>query len=128
MIGMVAAALTGVVVYIWAPLWLHLFVSTPEAIGYGVIHAKIVSPFYALLAFAHCAAGVLRGCGKSTVPMVVMLLFWCVVRTVYVTVVLRFVHQFGMISWAYPLTWGLSCIVFLVYLLRLDWKKASCVL
>lgn len=127
-IGMAAAAATGLAIYIWAPQLLGLFVSAPLSIEYGVIHARIVAPFYALLAFAHCSAGILRGCGKSTVPMVVMLAFWCVVRTVYVTVILKFIHQFGMISWAYPLTWSLSCIVFLIYLLRLDWGKAGKVL
>ena len=124
-IGMIAAALTGVAMYVWAPQLLRLFVSAPESIAFGTIHARIVTPFYALLALAHCAAGTLRGCGKSTVPMVVMLTFWCVVRTIYVTVILRFIYQFGMISWAYPLTWSLSCIVFLIYLAHLDWEKAS---
>lgn len=125
LIGMAAAALTGIIIYFRAPQLIHVFISTPEAIEFGTIHARIVTKFYALLAFAHCAAGILRGCGKSTVPMVVMLTFWCVVRTIYVTVILKFINQFGMISWAYPLTWTLSCIVFFIYLLKLDWEKAS---
>lgn len=123
--GMAAAALTGVAIYIWCPQLLSFFVGTPESIAFGITHARIVTKFYALLAFSHCAAGVLRGCGKSAVPMVVMLAFWCVVRTIYVTIILRFINQFGMISWAYPLTWSLSSLVFLIYLLRLDWQKAS---
>lgn len=123
--GMIAAALTGVIIYIWAPSMLTFFVSTPASVTYGTIHARIVTKFYALLAFAHCSAGILRGCGKSSVPMVVMLTFWCVVRTIYVTLILKYINQFGMISWAYPLTWALSCLVFFIYILRLDWEKAS---
>ena len=73
---------------------------------------------------AHCAAGVLRGCGKAIVPMVTMLAFWCGVRIIYVTQVLKVVPEFQMISWAYPLTWSLSSIVFVVFLLRMDWTKA----
>ena len=57
--------------------------------------------------------------------MVIMLGCWCVLRSVYVTVVLRFVHYFGMISWAYPLTWTVSCVLFVIYLFRLDWEKAA---
>lgn len=125
LIGMAAAAATGVVIYICAPRLLGLFVSDPVSIAFGTTHAHILTRFYALLALAHCSAGILRGCGKSSVPMVVMLTFWCVVRTLYVTVVLRFIHEFFMISWAYPLTWSLSCAVFLIYLFRLDWEKAS---
>lgn len=125
LLGMVAAALTGVCLYIWIPQLLRLFVDTQDAIEYGIIHARIVTIFYSLLAFSHCAAGVLRGCGKSSVPMVVMLSFWCITRSIYVTTILKFIHEFGMISWAYPLTWSLSTLVFSIYLLRLDWVKAS---
>lgn len=123
--GMLAAALTGVLIYIYSPQLLRLFVDTPESITFGITHAHIVTRFYALLAFSHCAAGILRGCGKSTVPMVTMLSSWCILRTIYVTLILRYIHEFAMISWAYPLTWAISSTIFLVYLLRLDWEKAS---
>ena len=78
-----------------------------------------------MLALAHCAAGVLRGCGKSTVPMVVMLGCWCVLRSIYVTVILQFIHEFRMISWAYPLTWTVSCLLFVIYIFRLNWNRAA---
>ena len=123
--GMIAAGLTGVAIYIFAPQLLGFFVDEPRAIEFGIISARIVTKFYAMLALAHCSAGILRGCGKSTVPMVVMLTFWCVVRSVYVTQILKYIHEFRMISWAYPLTWTLSCIVFVIYLLRLDWNKTG---
>ena len=120
---MVAAEVTGVLMYIFIPQLLRLFISDPDAIAYGIIHARVDTLFYCLLALAHCAAGILRGCGKSTVPMVVMLSCWCVLRSIYVTVILRFIHEFRMISWAYPITWGVSCILFVFYLYRLNWER-----
>ena len=120
---MVAAEITGILMYIFIPQLLRLFISDPEAIAYGIIHARVDTLFYCLLALAHCAAGVLRGCGKSTVPMVVMLSCWCVLRSIYVTMILRFIHEFRMISWAYPITWGVSCILFVFYLYRLNWER-----
>ena len=120
---MVAAEITGVLMYIFIPQLLRLFISDPEAIAYGIIHARVDTLFYCLLALAHCAAGILRGCGKSTVPMIVMLSCWCVLRSIYVTVILRFIHEFRMISWAYPITWGVSCILFVFYLYRLNWER-----
>lgn len=123
--AMAAAELIGIAMFLWAPQMLRGFISDPESIAYGVIHCHIVTLFFCMLALAHCSAGILRGCGKSTVPMVIMLGCWCVLRSVYVTVVLRFVHYFGMISWAYPLTWTVSCVLFVGYLARLDWEKAA---
>jgi len=122
--GMVMAEAVGVLCYFGVEHALRIFVDVPEAIAYGEIHAKVVSLFFFLLAFSHCAAGVLRGCGKAIVPMVTMLAFWCGVRIVYVTQTLKFIPEFATISWAYPLTWTLSSIVFLIFLLKSDWTKA----
>ena len=124
MSGMVLAELVGVVIYLWAPYALRFFVNSEEAVKYGVIHARTVAPFFFVLAFSHCAAGIMRGCGKAFVPMVTMLLFWCGVRIVYVTLAVKQFPVFKTISWAYPLTWTLSTLVFLVVLLRMDWENA----
>ena len=122
---MAAAEIIGVVTYLCIPQLLTLFISDSESIVYGITHARIDTLFYCMLALAHCSAGILRGCGKSTVPMAVMLGCWCVLRSIYVTVILQFIHEFRMISWAYPLTWTVSCVLFVFYLFRLDWNKAA---
>lgn len=122
--GMILAELVGLALYWGAPYALRFFVNSQEAIAYGIIQSRTVAPFFFLLAFSHCAAGVLRGCGKSFVPMVTMLAFWCGVRILYVTLAVRAFPVFRTISWAYPLTWSLSSVTFLVFLLRSDWTKA----
>lgn len=119
--GVVLAEIIGVIVYLFAPVLLRFFVDVDEAVYIGQRHARIICLFFFLLAFSHCAAGVLRGCGKSIVPMITMLAFWCGVRIIYVTTTLHFVPEFSVISWAYPLTWTLSSIVFLTFLLKSDW-------
>lgn len=121
--GVLMAELLGVMIYFTAPMLLRLFVDTAESVEYGTLHVRVTSLFFFLLALTHCAAGVLRGCGKAFIPMITMLAFWCGVRVVYVTSILKVIPKFQMISWAYPLTWSLSTIVLLVILLRLDWKR-----
>lgn len=122
--GVAVAELIGVLFLFLAPPALRFFVDEPEAIPFGAIHARVVAPFFCLLAFTYCAGGVLRGCGKSFVPMATMLAFWCCVRVAYVTVAIRAFPVFQTISWAYPLTWSLSSIVLLIFLLRSDWTHA----
>lgn len=119
--GAMLAELIGVVIFIIAPFALGIFVKEPEAISYGLIHARTTALFFFLLAFSHCAAGVLRGCGKAIVPMITMLLFWCGVRICYVTLALKVFPVYRTIAWAYPITWACSTIVFLVFLLKSDW-------
>ena len=123
--GMVISEAIGVLFFFQSPAMLRFFVTSSEAIRYGTIHARTVSFFFCLLSFSHCAAGVLRGCGKSIVPMVTMLMIWCGIRIIYVTTAISIRPQFQMISWAYPLTWTLSSIVFVIFLFKSDWTHAA---
>lgn len=123
--GAVFAELTGILIFYLTPQLLSIFISAPEAIAYGTGHGQTVAFFMFLLSFTHCAAGALRGCGKAVIPMMTLLICWCGIRIVYVTTALQFFPVFKTISWAYPLTWGLSAVILLVCLLRLDWTKAK---
>jgi len=122
--GIVTAELLGLLIYFAAPSLLKIFVDSDLSVTYGQTHLPITSLFYCLLALSHCSAGALRGCGKSFIPMITMLAFWCGVRVVYVNSILNYIPKFEMISWAYPITWTLSSIVLLVSLLTVKWDKA----
>ena len=118
------AELIGLVIYGLAPMLISAFSSTPEVISYGTAQAHVATLFYFLLAFSHCMAGILRGAGKSTVPMLVMLVCWCIIRVTYITITVHLIPDIRVIFWAYPLTWTLSSIVFLIYFLKSDWLHA----
>ncbi|MBQ7344847.1 MAG: MATE family efflux transporter [Oscillospiraceae bacterium] len=122
--GVITAELLGVAIYFFAAPMLKIFVDTPQSVEFGMVHMKTTCLFFCLLALSHCAAGVLRGCGKAFIPMVTMLSFWCGVRVVYVTSILKVIPEFRMISWAYPLTWALSSVVLVAVLLCSDWTKS----
>lgn len=124
---MCCIAIISVVMYIFCPVFIALFVREPEVIAYGVEWARTVAPFYFLLAFSHVAAGILRGAGRSTVPMFVMLGFWCVVRITYITIAVSIVPKIQMVFWAYPITWSLSTIAFIIYLISVDWTHGRIV-
>lgn len=119
--SIITAELVGIFIYFTIPVLISAFNKTPEVIAYGTIQARTVTLFYFLLAFSHCIAGILRGAGKASVPMFTMLCFWCIVRVTYITVIVHFVPVINVIFWAYPLTWSLSSIVFLLYFLKADW-------
>ncbi len=125
-IGAVACAeILGVLMYILCPGMIAWFSDTPETIAYGVQWARTTSLFFCLLAFSHAAAAIMRGAGKSIVPMIVMLAFWCVVRVTYITIITQYIPKITVIFWAYPLTWGLSSITFLIYLISGKWLVAK---
>ena len=111
----------GVCYFIFAPGFIGVFDQTPGVIAFGVQQARTVALFYCLLAFSHSVAAVCRGAGKAFVPMCVMLSVWCVVRILYIVLVMRLTGEIRYIYWAYPLTWGISSVIYLIYYLRSDW-------
>ena len=115
-----AAILSGIS-YAFAPQLIGFFSESQEAIAFGTAHMRTICPFFFLLAFSHCIAGVMRGAGKATVPMFTMLACWCLFRVTYISIAVKYVNQLTTVSWAYPITWTLSSIVFLIYFLKADW-------
>lgn len=69
-------------------------------------------------------AAILRGAGKSTVPMLVMLLTWCAARVTFITLVVKLVNSIQVVFWAYPLTWLMSSVIFFYYYRKVDWMHA----
>lgn len=118
---MLLAELIGVIYYIFAPAFIGIFDDNPQVIAFGVQQARTASLFYFLLAFSHSVAAVCRGAGKAFVPMFIMFSVWCVLRVGYIALVTRLFGEIGCIYWAYPLTWGISSVIYLVYYLFSDW-------
>ena len=128
--AVVAAELIGIAYYLASPQIISLFDPTPQVVYYGTLQARTVSLFYCLLALSHSIAAVCRGAGRAVVPMAVMLSVWCVIRVSYIIAVMHFLGEIHHIYWAYPITWTISSVIFILYYLFSDWvhgfeKKAK---
>lgn len=119
--SIIMAEIIGVIFFTFAPLLISLFNDSPEVIAFGTRQARIESLFFFGLALSHCIAGILRGAGRATVPMCIFFGVWCAFRVAYITIALRFYHHIEVIYTAYPITWMLSSIIFVIYLLSSDW-------
>jgi len=119
--AMILAELIGVIIWTGAPWFIALFNSDPDVVAYGVRYARVVSLFYPMLTLSHCMAGVLRGAGKPTVPMAIMMGVWCVFRVLYITVMVRLIPEISVVFTAYPVTWTISSILFVIYYNKADW-------
>lgn len=115
------AELVGIVIFIFSPTLIAAFNNDPQVIAYGVTQAHTVTLFYFLLAYSHCLAAIFRGAGRSSLPMIVMLVCWCIIRVSYITIIVKLVPVINVIFWAYPLTWTLSTIIFTIFFLKGDW-------
>lgn len=118
---LVLAETIGLIYYFLAPILIGAFDSTPEVIAMGVQQARTAALFYFLLAFSHAIAAVCRGAGRAFVPMLVMLSVWCVLRIAYIHFIMVTFGRIEYIYWAYPLTWTISSVIYLIYYLCSDW-------
>lgn len=119
--AVILAEIIGLIIWLFAPKFIGLFSDDPAVIELGAKQARIEAFFYCLLAFSHAVASVCRGAGKAVVPMGVMLAVWCVFRITYIEIMMHFIHEIRFIYWAYPITWGISSVIFLLYYLFSDW-------
>ena len=115
------AEVIGALIFLFSPALVALFQNDPPVIAIGVKQAHIEAFFYCFLAFSHCIAAIMRGAGKPTVPMFVMLAVWCVLRVSYISIAVPMVERIEVVFSAYPLTWFTSSVIFLIYFLKSDW-------
>lgn len=130
-ISVITAEVIGLTVAAFAPSFISLFDQNPEVIQIGTQIEHTIPFFDCLLAFTHAIAAICRGAGKAVVPMAVMLSIWCVLRVAYIEITMAIFNQLNLVFWAYPITWTISSIIFLIYYKRSDWvhgfetKKAA---
>lgn len=120
----VIAETVALLIFVLSPHLIGLFDQNPDVIAYGVLHERTTTPFFFLLAYTHAMAAIFRGAGKATVSLAVMAVCWCVIRVPYVAVATRLFPVLQAVSWGYPITWGLSSVVFTLYFFKSDWLSA----
>ena len=123
--GLVAAMaiseLAGVFIYFAAPQLVGFFNDDPEVIRYGVLMARNIVFAYALVAYSNAMAGVLRGAGLSRVPMFVMVGCWCVLRVIWIQIMVPLTQDIQVVFWSYPITWAVSVTILTIYFFKVDW-------
>ncbi|MBE6928013.1 MAG: MATE family efflux transporter [Ruminococcaceae bacterium] len=120
--AVVIAEFIGVIMVVFARPLMEFFIkNNPEAVDIAIQQARIESLFFCFLSFSHCIAAILRGAGKPIAPMLVMLGTWCALRVAYISIVVPIVEKPWVIFSAYPLTWTVSSIIYLILYLKTDW-------
>ncbi len=123
--AMLLAEGIGLILYFNAESLVLLFSRDPSIIAFGVQKSQISSLFLFAVALSHVMAGLFRGAGKSIVPMFVMLIFWCIIRVLYIKIALFFMMDIRVVYWAHPLTWLMSSTVFIIYYFKGNWLKKN---
>lgn len=120
--AMLMAQVIGFAMYLGAEPLIALFSRDSEVLFFGMQKAKASSLFFWALALSHAMTGIFRGAGKSVVPMTVMFSVWCIFRVIFIKVGLLLIMDIRVVFWAYPVTWTISSIIFILYYFLVDWE------
>ena len=102
---------------------LGIYTTDAEVIRIGAYMMLWIVPFNALFIPVEVFAGTMRGTGYSVMPTVITCTSVCLLRVLWVTLLVSRYHTIEMLCIVYPLSWVLASTVFLVVYLRGTWLK-----
>ena len=98
-----------------------LFTDDPSVIREAGAMLWYFVPFYFVWSFIEVISNSLRGAGDTFRPMVIILCGVCLLRILWIALVIPQWHTVLSVSLSYPISWALTALVFTVYYLRGKW-------
>lgn len=95
----------------------RLFTQDPSVIRIGSDMLALITPCYIFFVFIEVLAGALRGMGDVMTPTLITLLGVCVLRLIWIAVVLQISPTVNAIIYSYPVTWIATAVLFIIYYL-----------
>ena len=118
----VTVLLSGVLLLAGQYIYL-LFTDDGDVLELGLQILRTLVPFYITYVLIEILSGAIRGTGESLRPMLISAFGICVLRIVWIKCFVPIHPQLEMVLYSYPITWGITSLLFLVYYLRGRWLK-----
>lgn len=95
---------------------LSIYSKTPEVIDAGMKRMAVISTTYALCGCMDVMVGMLRGLGRSIMPMLVSLAGACGLRLLLIATVFQMpeFHNITTLYMTYPISWGITFLTHII--------------
>lgn len=117
------AVVLSVLICLSAKPLLMLFTKDVTVLEAGAIMIMHMVPFYFAFVCVEIMAGAIRGVGNALVPMLMTCFGVCVLRVLWVTFVMPLDFRLETLLASFPLTWGVTSLLFLGYYLSGHWLR-----
>lgn len=105
---------------------LRLFITDSDAVlELGVHFVRFLAPCYITYILVELLAGAIRGAGRSVGPMVITAFGVCVLRLVWLFLVVPRFHTIDTVVLSYPITWTVTSLAMLAYYCRAKWLEPA---
>lgn len=108
--------------FLAAPHIVELFNQDPVVVRYGTLFIRCNCLFDGLCASNQIHACVLRGIGKSKIPMIIMLFSFVIFRQMYLFTVSHLFDTAAVIALGYPAGWLVCSLIMAVYFRKSGWE------
>ena len=106
-----------------APALLRLFTNDTAVIELGHRVMWFTAPFYATFVCIEIFSGAVRGTGDSLKPMLLTCSGVCVLRVLWVLLVLPHFRMLETVLVSYPISWTVTSILYIIYYARGNWLR-----
>lgn len=110
-----------VIMYFFGRDFIALFNQEKDVIDAGRLMQLTFLPFYIFLPINQVINGVLRGAGRSAVPMYVMIFSFVFLRQIYLFLITKVTSDVVYVFLGWPTTWVVCSLIFIVYFFKVQW-------
>lgn len=115
LLSMGVTAVISAIVFLLGRQILGLFSDDLAVIEEGLKIIRVSFPFYFLYAILEVTGAVVRGIGKTTQSMFIIICNLCVVRITILSIFTAVFHSIRWVAAVYPITWCLTAVSFVIY-------------
>lgn len=124
---MAVIATMAISLFFFGESFIAIFNSEPDVIQAGRTMQLAFVPFYIMLPVVQIYNGVLRGAGKSSVPMYIMVFNFVILRQIYLAIVTQMTSDVYFVFMGWPVTWVTCAIMFVIYYHKVNWLNQESV-
>ncbi len=117
-ISAVLAAVTAVISLRYGSYLFRAFNKEASVITLGQAIIGTTFPFYFIYSILQVYGDSMRGLGKSKVPMLIVMINICIIRTALLFIIVPLVKDIRGVAVTYPITWALTAVCMVVYYLK----------
>jgi len=113
--------------YFFPNMIIGLFSTDPAVIKAGAERLVFIMQSYILCCLMNLMGGQIRGMGRSIEPLIISLLGACGLRILWIYTVFASHRTLITLYWSYPMSWGITFLVYIVYyyILKRKLNKAN---
>lgn len=110
-----------VILFFFGGVFSQLFTNDIAVVNKSTEIIRFLTPFYFTYVCVEILSGAIRGTGESLKPMILTCFGICVLRVVWILLIVPLHPTFNMVTVSYPVTWAVTSILFIIYYLKGNW-------